>query len=68
MDFGFLGPPETDSSDEEMYIGARPDTEPDPARVESSNAASSRFKYQKLPSTTKLELFEVGVTSQHCSL
>ena len=63
MDFGFLGPPETDSSDEEMYTGARPQTEPDLAGVDSSAAATSRFKYQKLPSTTKLQLFEVCFTN-----
>ena len=59
MDFGFLGPPESDSSDEEMYTGARPDTEPDLPRVDSI-ASTSRFKYQKLSSPTRQQLFEVS--------
>ena len=64
MDFGFLGPPETDSSDEEMYTGARPQIEPDlPVDSSAAAASTSRFKYQKLPSTTKLQLFEVGFTN-----
>ena len=64
MDFGFLGPPETDSSDEEMYTGGsgRPRTEPDLPRVDSI-ASTSRFKYQKLPSPTRRQLFEVSFVS-----
>ena len=63
MDFGFLGPPETDSSDEEMYTGGtggRPDTGPDLPVVDSSIVSTSRFKYQKLSSPTRLQLFEVS--------
>ena len=60
MDFGFLGPPETDSSDEEMYTGGRADTEPDLPRVDSI-ASTARFKYQKLPSPTRRQIFEVGL-------
>ena len=60
MDFGFLGPPETDSSDEEMYTGGRPDTGPDLPGVECSIASTARFKYQKLSSPTRRQLFEVS--------
>ena len=61
MDFGFLGPPETDSSDEEMYTGARPQTESDlPVDSSAAAASTSRFKYQKLSSPTRQQLFEVS--------
>ena len=64
LDFGFLGPAESDSSDEEMYTGVRPSTDTEPPRVESHSASS--FKYHKLASPTRRKLYEVG--GQHWQL
>ena len=58
LDFGFLGPAESDSSDEEMYTGGRPQTDTQPPRVDSDSATG--FKYQKLKSPTRRELYQVG--------
>ena len=66
LDFGFLGPVETSSSDEEMYTGARPNISPEPVTVDS--AQTSRFKYQKLPSPSRRKLYQVGQDNEHQDL
>ena len=57
LDFGFLGPAESDSSDEEMYTGGRAQTEAQPP-VDSDSATG--FKYHKLASPRRRELYQVG--------
>ena len=60
LDFGFLGPPDSESSDEDMYTG--PGVVSSGAGGSGSHSSSSQhaqFKYQRLPSPTKRKYYQV---------
>ena len=60
LDFGFLGPPDSESSEDDMFTGGgggRVDTGQSGHRVDPAN--QSQFKYKQMPSPRKRQLYQV---------
>ena len=56
LDFGFLGPPDSDSSDDDIFTGAVVDQSEHSIRDSSSQ---SQFSYQRLESPRKKQYHQV---------